>query len=266
MIRALGQVPYALGLRVQEAARRQVQSGRFDGVLLALRHLPVVTLGRRARWSEVRVPRSYLKAVGSEFYYVQRGGGATYHDLGQAIVYPVLNLDRLKLGVPELLERTATAVCRLIERIGVTTVWDPERPGVYVPVSLDALEDDGFVEDEEDEGPRLHPDDPLNIARARNDPDRRPLEPRRPGDPTRARIVHYKIASIGLNVSEHITSHGIALNDGTPELLGFRWIDPCKSPGLPVTSLKVLLRGYNWFDPDGIEVQLAVAIRDMIVS
>ena len=45
-VRSCGAISYADGLSLQEQARRQVADGEWDGVLLLLEHLPVITVGR----------------------------------------------------------------------------------------------------------------------------------------------------------------------------------------------------------------------------
>ncbi len=193
------------GLRFQEEAREEVLAGRADGVILALRHPPTLTLGRRAKWDEVHVSREERRLRGVELYYVDRGGGATYHGPDQAVVYPVVHLERLGIGVEDLLRCLADVTLAFLAREGVAATWDPSRPGVYV------------------EGA--------------------------------------KVASVGLHVSQGIVTHGLAVNIG-PDVAGFSLIDPCKSPGLAVTSLsRVTGRA---LDPDAVAASLARAVADSL--
>lgn len=131
-VRERGLVPYLEGLALQEEAREEVCRGGVDGVILALRHPPTLTLGRRARFEEVHVSRVDRRRLGVELYYVDRGGGATYHGPDQAVVYPVVHLERLKMGVEDLILRLADATLSFLAGSGVRASWDPSRPGVYV--------------------------------------------------------------------------------------------------------------------------------------
>ncbi len=203
VVREVGLVPYPEGLVLQDRAREEVLAGRVAGVILALRHPPTLTLGRRARWEEVHVSREERRRLRVELYYADRGGGATYHGPDQAVVYPVVHLDRLGLGVQDLLRCLAEATLAFLAGEGVAAAWDPERPGVYVGGA--------------------------------------------------------KIASVGLGVSQGITTHGLAVNIG-PDIAGFDLIDPCKSPGLAVTSLSGVTG--RALDPDAVAASLARAVAD----
>lgn len=132
LVREKGLVPYPQGLRLQEEARDEVLRGLLDGVILALRHPPTLTIGRRALVDEVLISRIYRRAIGVDLYYVERGGGATYHGPDQAVVYPVVHLERLGLGVRDLLGCIADATIAYLASEGVEASWDPTRPGVYV--------------------------------------------------------------------------------------------------------------------------------------
>ncbi|MBM4398200.1 MAG: octanoyltransferase, partial [Deltaproteobacteria bacterium] len=97
VVRQLGLVPYPAGLAAQAAAADEVRGGALDGVLLALRHTPVITMGRRTRPGDVHVPRWERRALGIDLFHTDRGGGATFHHPAQAVVYPILHLGRLRL-------------------------------------------------------------------------------------------------------------------------------------------------------------------------
>jgi len=132
-VRTCGLVPYLEGLELQDQAAREVRGGTIDGVLLAIRHPPVITLGRRTCPGDVFVERWARRAMGVELFHVDRGGGATFHYPGQAVVYPVLNLRRLGLCVPTLLAAIAEAVHELVAGRGALPgYWDPARPGYYI--------------------------------------------------------------------------------------------------------------------------------------
>ena len=131
-IRPLGLVTYDAGLAAQAAAATEVRAGAAAGILLALRHPPVITMGRRAVPGELHRTPEALAALGIALATVDRGGGATWHYPEQAVVYPVLDLRRLSLDVPRLLEATGAAVLECLAAAGVRAAWDPDRPGAYV--------------------------------------------------------------------------------------------------------------------------------------
>ncbi|HON25624.1 MAG TPA: lipoyl(octanoyl) transferase LipB [Myxococcota bacterium] len=131
-IRFYGLTPYKRGLELQQQALSELEMGS-DGILLALRHPPTLTLGRRTAPEEVLASPDLIKSKGIELISVNRGGGATFHYPEQAVVYPILNIQKMRLSVPDLLQKVALALQQTLEKYGVINgVWDGDRPGVYV--------------------------------------------------------------------------------------------------------------------------------------
>lgn len=129
---SLGLVSFRAGLVGQAEAAARVREGTRVGIVMALRHPPVITLGRRAAPEELHMGPVALQSLGVDVYPVDRGGGATYHYPEQAVVYPILDLRRLRMSVPRLLQITGDAVLEVLRGVGVEAAWDPERPGAYV--------------------------------------------------------------------------------------------------------------------------------------
>lgn len=132
-VRPFGLVPYDRGLALQSEALAELDVGEWPGIVLALRHPPTVTLGRRTAPEELHASPQALADLGIELFRVDRGGGATYHYPEQAVVYPILDLERLRLTVPTLLERVRDALLETLAAFDVREgCWDPDRPGIYV--------------------------------------------------------------------------------------------------------------------------------------
>ena len=201
VVRSLGLVAYEAGLEAQARAEAEVRDGA-RGIVLALRHPPSVTLGRRADECELHVDRWERRRLGVALFHVERGGGATWHHPGQAVVYPVLHVGRLGLTVAAMLEAAGRAVTGLLAEAGIDASWDAERPGAYVRGA--------------------------------------------------------KVASVGLRVSGEVTTHGLALNVRASSERGFAFIDPCKCPGLAVTSMERMLGRAP--DPDRVAIDLATRL------
>lgn len=100
-------------------------------------HFPVYTLGRRGNITNFLISEESLKRKGIDVFKIERGGDVTYHAQGQLIVYPILDLERHRLGVKDYVNLLEESVIRLLkqydveaERVeGATGVWiDKEKP------------------------------------------------------------------------------------------------------------------------------------------
>lgn len=72
------------------------------------------TLGKRGVQAHFKSPASYLVQQGFDIQHAGRGGETTYHGPGQLVMYPVVNLRRLRLGARayvETLEDCMVAAC-----------------------------------------------------------------------------------------------------------------------------------------------------------
>jgi len=67
--------------------------GRIPDLLLLTEHNPVITLGRGASERNLLVSRSVLEEKGVVLCETERGGDITFHGPGQAVVYPIIDLN-----------------------------------------------------------------------------------------------------------------------------------------------------------------------------
>ena len=64
--------------------------------------------------------------------HVDRGGQVTYHGPGQLVVYPLLDLKRLKIGVRDYVHRIEQAVIDTLAEWNIVAARRDGAPGVYV--------------------------------------------------------------------------------------------------------------------------------------
>jgi lipoyl(octanoyl) transferase len=77
--------------------------------------------------------REHLLAPGDiPVVQIDRGGQVTYHGPGQLMIYPLLNLRRLKLGVRDLVVALENAVISYAAELGLTATGSRQAPGVYI--------------------------------------------------------------------------------------------------------------------------------------
>lgn len=133
----LGLMDYGECLRVQQEAFDDLVRGKKGECgpgrerLLLVEHPPVVTLGRHADRGNLLLSPEMMKERGVDVYSIGRGGDVTFHGPGQLVVYPILDLERHRLGVKDyvsLLEETVILTLADYgikgERVeGATGVW-----------------------------------------------------------------------------------------------------------------------------------------------
>ncbi|MEK7322400.1 MAG: lipoyl(octanoyl) transferase LipB [Pseudomonadota bacterium] len=124
-VRRLGTRDYQPVWRAMQeyTERRDADSG--DEVWL-VEHPPVFTVGLNGK------PEHLLAPGDIPVVHIDRGGQVTYHGPGQLVIYPLLDLRRLKLGVRQLVASLEQAVIDLLADYEITAVGRRDAPGVYV--------------------------------------------------------------------------------------------------------------------------------------
>lgn len=179
----LGTVPYAEALELQNTLQLARREGSIPDVILLLEHPSVVTLGIHASENILRVDESALSAADIGVERIRRGGGATGHEPGQLVMYPIVRLPSRGLRVVPYVRFLEESAIRLLSSYGIPAMRRQRFPGVWI-----------------------------NEQR--------------------------KIASIGVQINEQTTMHGIALNM-INDLSIFQVMVPCGLHGVDMTSAKI---------------------------
>ena len=125
LIRQLGMQPYEKTWQDMQAFTDQ-RSDETDDELWLLQHPPVYTLGKNGK------PEHILNPGDIPIVQSDRGGQVTYHGPGQIVVYALLDLNRLRIGVRELVTRLEDGVINLLDDYGIHAKARRDAPGVYV--------------------------------------------------------------------------------------------------------------------------------------
>ncbi len=126
-----GLTPYAEAWDLQrDLARRRKNDGVPDTFILC-EHPPVYTVGRAAKdGANLGVGEEYLRSLGAEVFWSDRGGDATFHGPGQIVGYPILRLkDRDTHGY---LRRLEDVLIGVLGEYGLEGWHHPEYTGVWV--------------------------------------------------------------------------------------------------------------------------------------
>lgn len=89
-------------------------------------HDPVFTLGQAGKPEHVLMPGDI------PVIHVDRGGQVTYHGPGQVVLYPLVDLRRLKLGVKDYVCKVEQAMIDTLADWNIHAVRRDGAPGVYV--------------------------------------------------------------------------------------------------------------------------------------
>ncbi len=221
----LGTVDYASGLRLQQQLVALRKENKIGDVLLLLEHLPVITLGRNAKATNVIASPELLSQRCVELFECDRGGDVTFHGPGQIVGYPIFDLrgfatpdgKRKTLGAIEFVRHLEEVLIRTCADFAIPTKRICGLTGVWTDINS------------------------VSSRAKENDSKNRSLESRdlltAEANTASNLASEAKLAAIGVHISRFVTSHGFALNVNT-DLSYFNLIIPCGITAKPVTSMK----------------------------
>lgn len=107
------------------------------GTILLVEHPPVYTLGKSGHAENLLIGREALEAMGAQFFHIDRGGDITFHGPGQLVCYPILDLERLGIGLRSYIDALEEAVIRTVAEYGIAAGRIAGASGVWVGGSGD---------------------------------------------------------------------------------------------------------------------------------
>lgn len=102
------------------------------GWLLLVEHPAVYTLGKSGREANLLVGEERLRAIGADLFRIDRGGDITFHGPGQIVGYPILDLERLGIGLRDYIDRLEEAVICLAADYGIKAGRIAGASGVWI--------------------------------------------------------------------------------------------------------------------------------------
>ncbi len=112
------------------AAKRNEDS--TAGYILAVEHPAVYTLGKSGKSCNILFSQEQLEAIGAEFFHIDRGGDITFHGKGQIVLYPILDLERIGIGLKEYISSLEQAVIETVAHWGVEAGRIEGAAGVWL--------------------------------------------------------------------------------------------------------------------------------------
>lgn len=116
------------GIRRDAAAPQQ--AGK-DTIFIT-EHFPVITLGARISANKLLKDTDTIKQSGIEIFQTRRGGGATAHNPGQLVIYPVIKLKNHSLGVSDFVRLLENIGIEFLAELGVNCGIRKGFPGLWI--------------------------------------------------------------------------------------------------------------------------------------
>lgn len=126
--------PYHSVLRYQEnlfeKALAEKEAGRtVQPNLIICQHHPVYTLGKSGKHKNLLLnPES----IGADYAEINRGGDITFHGPGQMVVYPIWDIDELKIGVAQYVFKFEETIIQMLSKFNISAVRNAGAPGIWI--------------------------------------------------------------------------------------------------------------------------------------
>lgn len=106
--------------------------------LFIVEHNPVITLGKHAKSANVLMTEEMLADHGVELFHIERGGDVTFHGPGQLVAYPIIDLERHRLGVKDYVYLLEESAIRTMAKYGVKGERVKGASGVWIDAGTPA--------------------------------------------------------------------------------------------------------------------------------
>jgi len=131
-IKDCGLIPFQQALELQHELRQKRRANEIPDTVLLCEHRPVITLGAREPANRLRIEADELAARNIELARTRRGGGATAHNPGQLVFYPILDLRARGLGAADYIHRLESVGIELLRQLGVKAARRKGFVGLWV--------------------------------------------------------------------------------------------------------------------------------------
>ena len=129
----LGLMEYGRALDRQiKTVQSKINEPRTADHLFFVEHPSVFTLGKRGGLENLVVSEEFLAKQGVNVIQTDRGGNITFHGPGQAVLYPVIDLEKNKIAVKDFVFGLEEIMMKTARDFGVSADRDDRNHGVWV--------------------------------------------------------------------------------------------------------------------------------------
>lgn len=131
-IRNCGLCKFRETLQLQHELLEERRLDKIPDTIIIVEHPAVITLGARQSLNKLLVSREKLEQEKIDVVQIRRGGGVTAHNPGQLVFYPVMNLQKLKLGISEYIRELEITGMELLNELGIESQRQKGFPGLWI--------------------------------------------------------------------------------------------------------------------------------------
>ena len=102
------------------------------GYVLLCEHRPVYTLGKSGHKENILFTEQMLRQIGATFFHIDRGGDITFHGPGQVVGYPILDLEKLGIGLRDYIAALEQSVIDCVAEYGIKAGRMEGAAGVWI--------------------------------------------------------------------------------------------------------------------------------------
>ena len=133
VFRDLGVLEYNRALALQiDARERKIADPALPDPLFFVEHPPVFTLGKNGGRENLMVSDDFLDHKDVAVIQTDRGGNITYHGPGQAVLYPVIDLEKAKIGVADFVYGLEEIMQQITLKYGIQADRNARNHGLWV--------------------------------------------------------------------------------------------------------------------------------------
>lgn len=121
----------AFNLQTQ-TVQAKIQNFRHPDTLFFVEHPKVFTLGRRGGRENLVVSESFLEQKNIKIVQTDRGGNITFHGPGQAVLYPIVDLEKNRIGVKDFVHGLEEIMKQTARFYGIMAERDKRNHGLWV--------------------------------------------------------------------------------------------------------------------------------------
>ena len=131
-IKDLGVMDYDSCYKLQLDLCAQRQEDLIPNTVLIVEHPAVITLGVRQEKNLLLEDQGDIEEQGIPVVPLRRGGGATAHNVGQLVFYPIVNLKSIGMDITSYIRCLEEIGIELFESFGIDVGRNKGFPGLWV--------------------------------------------------------------------------------------------------------------------------------------